>query len=167
MLWLEGTPMAMNEFSVSPDHPLHLKSLLALDFGEKFIGVATYCVNRDPYPTPYGRIQNHNDQQVCAELKKILDDELIDIIIIGVPRLLDGKQTKMTLKAQAFIANIVKQFTLPVFEQDETLSTFEAESRMKNSPQYNFQVDLKKIDAVAASVILEDFIRRKRNDSGL
>ncbi len=157
----------MNEFSVAPEHPLNLKTLLAMDFGEKFIGVATFCVNRDPYPTPYGRIQNINEQHVYIELKKIINDESIDIMIIGVPHLLDGKQTKMTLKAQAFINNIVKQFTLPVYEQDETLSTFEAESRMKNSPQYNFQVDLKKIDAVAASVILEDFIRRKRKDSGL
>jgi RNase H-fold protein (predicted Holliday junction resolvase) len=33
---------------------------------------------------------------------------------------------------------------------------------MKNSPQYNFQVDLSQIDAVSACVILEDFIRRKK-----
>jgi putative Holliday junction resolvase len=38
---------------------------------------------------------------------------------------------------------------------------------MKNSPRYNFKVDLKQIDAVAASVILEDFIRRKKRQSGL
>jgi putative Holliday junction resolvase len=50
-----------------------------------------------------------------------------------------------------------------VEEQDETLSTFEAESRMKSSPQYNFQVNLTQIDALAACVILEDFIRRKKD----
>ena len=144
-----------------------MKTILAMDFGEKFIGVATTCVNRDPFPTPYGRIANKGPEQVIKELKIIIDNECIDLIVIGVPHLIDGKSTKMTSKAQEFVSFIRNQITLPVFEQDETLSTFEAESRMKNSPRYNFKVDLHQIDAVAASVILEDFIRRKKPESHL
>jgi putative holliday junction resolvase len=157
----------MSEFNLSETHPLHLKNILAMDFGEKFIGVATFCVNRDPFPTPYGRIQNRSPEFVIKELKKIIDDEFTDIIVIGLPHLTDGKKTSTTTKAQNFVNFIKEHFTLPIEEQDETLSTFEAESRMKNSPRYNFQVDLKQIDAVAASVILEDFIRRTKHYSGL
>lgn len=138
-----------------------------MDFGEKFIGVATYCVNRDPFPTPYGRIANISKEAVIKELKKIIDDEFIDIIVIGLPHLTDGQKTSTTAKAQAFVDFIREHFSLPIEEQDETLSTFEAENRMKNSPRYNFQVDLRQIDAVAASVILEDFIRRKKRQAGL
>ncbi|MGE3609841.1 MAG: Holliday junction resolvase RuvX [Bacteriovoracaceae bacterium] len=157
----------MNEFHLPTHHPLNLKNILAMDFGEKFIGVATYGVNRDPYPTPYGRIQNKSEAYVLSELKKILDDECIDIIVIGLPHLTDGKKTAMTEKAQAFVNFIREKFSLVIEEQDETLSTYEAESRMKSSPQYNFQVDYSQIDAVAASVILEDFIRRKKNNFSL
>lgn len=157
----------MSEFTLPQDHPLHMKNILAMDFGEKFIGVATYCVNRDPFPTPYGRIANTSPENVIKELKMILDDEVTDIIVIGLPHLIDGKKTSTTEKAQKFVNFIREHFTLPIEEQDETLSTFEAESRMKNSPRYNFQVDLKQIDAVAASVILEDFIRRKKQSPGL
>lgn len=138
-----------------------------MDFGEKFIGVATYCVNRDPYPTPYGRIQNTSPEAVIKELKRIIEDEFIELIVIGLPHLTDGQKTSTTQKAQNFINFIKDHFTLPIEAQDETLSTFEAESRMKNSPRYNFQVDLKQIDAVAASVILEDFIRRMKHPIGL
>ena len=152
----------MNEFHLPSDHELHMKNILAMDFGEKFIGVATYCVNRDPFPVPFGRIQNLGLEGVVKGLQKIIDDESIDLVVIGVPRLTDGKETKMTAKAVTFVNYIRNQITLPVEEQDETLSTYEAESRMKNSARYNFQVDLKQIDAVAASVILEDFIRRKK-----
>lgn len=152
----------MNEFHLPPDHQLNNKTILAMDFGEKFIGVATYCVNRDPFPVPFGRIQNLGMPHVVKELKKLIDDESIDIVVIGVPKLTDGKTTTMTAKAITFVSEIRNQITLPVEEQDETLSTYEAESRMKNSARYNFQVDLKQVDAVAASVILEDFIRRKR-----
>lgn len=157
----------MNEFHLPDGHPLNLKTILAMDFGEKFIGVATFCVNRDPYPTPYGRIANKSPDQVIKELKAIIDNEMIEHIVIGVPHLIDGKSTKMTSKAQEFVSFIRNQITLDVFEQDETLSTFEAESRMKNSPRYNFQIDLHQIDAVAASVILEDFIRRTKGQSHL
>lgn len=157
----------MNEFALSQDHELHLKNVLALDYGEKFIGLATYCVNRDPFPSPYGRIANTSLESTLKEMRKTIDDECIDLIVIGVPRLTDGKATKMTETALKFIERIREHFTLRVEEQDETLSTFEAESRMKNSPRYNFKVDLKQIDAVAASVILEDFIRRAKRESGL
>lgn len=153
----------MNEFLLPDDHELHLKTLLAMDFGEKFIGVATFCVNRDPFPTPYGRIANKNEAFVIHELKKIISDECVDLIIIGLPHLTDGKKTTMTSKAELFVKFIREHFTLPIEEQDETLSTFEAESRMKNSPRYNFQIDYQQVDAVAACVILEDFIRRTKH----
>lgn len=155
------------EFSLPSNHELHLKNILALDFGEKFIGVANFCVNRDPFPTPYGRIANVSDQKVLNDLTQIINDELTDIIVVGIPYLLDGTQTSTTNKVKNFVHFLRNNFTLPIEEQDETLSTFEAESRMKNSPRYNFKTDLKQIDAVAASVILEDFIRRKKQTSGL
>lgn len=157
----------MNEFRLAETHPLHLKTLLAMDFGEKFIGVSTYCVNRDPYPTPFGRIANKGEAQVLKELNQIISDECVDELIIGLPHLVDGKKTSSTARAQAFVEFIRKNIPLPVHEQDETLSTYEAQERMKNSPRYNFQVDLSQIDAVAASVILEDFIRRTKGQSRL
>jgi putative Holliday junction resolvase len=138
-----------------------------MDFGQKFIGVATYCVNRDPYPTPYGRIANKGNEMVLKELRTILDNECVELVVIGLPYLTDGKRTASTERAQAFVDMIREQISQPVEDQDETLSTFEAESRMKNSPQYNFQVDLSQIDAVSACVILEDFIRRKKANPAL
>ena len=152
----------MNEFHLPTNHALNLKTILGIDFGQKFIGIATYCVNRDPYPTPYGRIANKGMEGVLKELKVILENECIDLVVIGLPYLTDGKKTTSTERAQLFVDQIREQISRPVEEQDETLSTFEAESRMKNSPQYNFQVDLSQIDAVSACVILEDFIRRKK-----
>jgi len=152
----------MHEFHMSSDHALNLKTILALDFGTKFIGVATYCVNRDPYPTPYGKIANTSPEAVLKDLQKIIQDESVQLLVIGLPHLVDGKKTSSTERAQNFVNGLREQINLPIEEQDETLSTFEAESRMKSSPQYNFQVDLSQIDAVAACVILEDFIRRKK-----
>jgi len=135
--------------------------LLAIDWGEKFIGVATYHVGRDPMILAWGRLKGGAFADVWTQLKKVLDDESIDAVIVGVPFLTDGKAGSMTHKAREFLNELVKVCPLRVFEQDETLSTFEAEERMKKSPRYNFQVNLSEIDAVAATVILEDFLRSK------
>ncbi len=133
--------------------------LLALDWGEKFIGVATYHVGVDPMILAWGRLKGGSFQDVWTQLQKVLDDESIDVVIVGVPFLTDGRAGSMTHKAREFLNELVKVCPLRVFEQDETLSTFEAEERMKRSPRYNFQVNLSEIDAVAATVILEDFLR--------
>ena len=138
---------------------------MSLDYGDKFIGVATYCVNRDPYPTPYGRIANKGEEFIMKEIKRLIDNECVDLIVVGVPYLLDGKATPQTQKVVDFTQRLTASISLPIQTQDETLSTYEAESRMKNSPQYNFQVDYSQIDAVAASVILEDFIRTTASNS--
>ncbi len=155
----------MSEFRLPETHPLNLKVVMSLDYGGKFIGVATYCINRDPYPTPYGRIANKGEEFVLKEIKKLIDDECVDLLVVGVPYLLDGQATPQTQKVVEFTQRLGAAISLPIHTQDETLSTFEAESRMKNSPQYNFQVDYSHIDAVAASVILEDFIRTTQKKS--
>lgn len=156
---------AMNEFHLSNEHELNLKTILSIDYGGKFIGTATYCVNRDPYPTPYGRIANKGEDFVIQELKRLIDNESIDLIVVGIPYLLDGKSTPQTKKVTDFIERLTQLIPMSIHTQDETLSTYEAESRMKASPQYNFQVDQSQIDAVAASVILEDFIRTLKKNS--
>jgi putative Holliday junction resolvase len=53
---------------------------------------------------------------------------------------------------------------MEVYEQDETLSTQDAKNRMLNSPKYNFKIDLQKIDALSAAIILEDFMQNSKID---
>lgn len=136
------------------------KTILAVDFGKKFTGLSIFCPGKDPYPLAFGRIAYENNEQLILELKKIINDEFIDVLVIGIPYFLDGKESKMTLEVKNFYDLCVSQFSqVMVLQQDETLSSTEAKERMENSPQYNFKVDLSKIDAVSACIILEDFLR--------
>lgn len=135
------------------------KNILSVDYGTKVTGLAFFCPGKDPYPYPFSKIVYQSDEKLINDLKKVIRDESIDIIVIGIPRLLDEQETTMTKKVMNFGENLKKSLNEPVYFQDETLSTFEAKDRMKNSPKYNFQVDPKQIDALSASIILEDFIR--------
>jgi len=83
--------------------------------------------------------------------------------VLGVPRLLDGKETTMTRRILAFGEKLAAALKpVPLYRQDESLSSFEAEERMKSSARYNFKVDPRQIDSLAAAIILEDFIKQQK-----
>lgn len=152
----------MSDFSLPTHHSLAQKKILCLDYGSKVVGVAVYHVGRDPYPLIFGSIVHKTLEQLNRDILKIMDDECVDTLVVGVPYFTDGKASSQTQRTLDFIQQLKLQITIPVFEQDETLSTFEAQERMKQSARYNFQVDESRIDEVSASIILEDFISRCR-----
>lgn len=154
--------------SMKTVHPNNLekfagKHLLSIDYGTKVIGLASYNTGRDPYPLCFGRIIYKDDEQAIDEIMVHIEENAFDILILGLPLYTDGTESEMTKRVRGFGELLAKRSSLRVFLQDETLSSFEAEDRMKNSPAYNFKVDLKKIDEVAASIILEDFLATAQN----
>ena len=151
----------MNDFAHYPKFKkFHGKKILAIDFGTKVIGTAMFCPGKDPFPYVAEKIIYKSDADSIKKIGSIVADEDIQIIVLGVPYFLDGKESTTTVLVKKF-GELLKS-TLPdleFFEQDETLSTKAAEEKMKNSPVYNFKVDPTKIDCVSATIILEDFIR--------
>jgi putative Holliday junction resolvase len=136
------------------------KNILAVDYGIKVTGTATFCPGRDPFPLLFTSIVYKSDQQVITELSQIVVDEGIDVLVLGLPLFTDGKESEMTQRVRKFGEELQAAISsIEFYLQDETLTSYEAEDRMKNSPEFNFKVDMKKIDMVAASIILEDFIK--------
>ncbi|MFZ4712366.1 MAG: Holliday junction resolvase RuvX [Bacteriovoracaceae bacterium] len=135
------------------------QTILALDYGTKFTGLSLYTPGRDPYPMPHSKIKFESNVQLMREMKKVVDEEMVTMFVLGIPRFTDGKESTWTKTVLAFAPLLKQTLSLPVYLQDETLSTFEAEERMKASPRYNFKVDYNQIDALSAAIILEDFLR--------
>lgn len=137
---------------------------LAIDYGEKFIGLASFRRGSDPFPLMEERIQNTKETQSLDMIYEFIRDEFITDLIWGLPHLLDGQRTsnterihKVGKKMEALIKKHDHSCRVHFF--DETLSTFQAKEIMKNSPEFNFKVDLRKVDSLAAKVILEDFLK--------
>jgi putative Holliday junction resolvase len=135
------------------------KKILAIDFGTKIAGLARFCEGRDISPYPYGSLKYVNDDKLISEILNVVKESSTDIAVLGIPKLLDGKETSMSKKIRDFGKKLEEKLgSIPLFFQDESLSTFEAEERMRESPRYNFKVDKKQLDALSASIILEDFL---------
>ncbi|OUR98574.1 hypothetical protein A9Q84_03945 [Halobacteriovorax marinus] len=136
-------------------------NILSVDYGLKVTGLAQFCPGREPFPQALGRVIYQSDEQLIEELKIYIEDEFFEVIVLGIPFYLDGNESKMTKTVRAFHDKL--KLALPdqaLYLQDETLSSSAAQDRMMNSPQYNFKVDPKRIDEVAATIILEDFMTK-------
>jgi len=152
----------MLDFSLYPRFESNkLKTIMAIDFGLKVTGTAFFCPGRDPFPYIGQKIIYKSHQETIESLRQLIEDEGVDVLVLGVPYFIDGKESETTKLIKAFGELLKSSFkNLEYFEQDETLTTKAASDRMKNSPQYNFKIDVTKIDCVAATIILEDFIRQ-------
>jgi len=147
--------------AVIPD--LKGQKVLAIDFGTKATGLALVAPG-DPYPRPYDTVAYRSDDQLIKAIQQVVSDEVVTIVVLGMPRFLDGKPSSMTVRVEKFSAKLEEAIApLPLFEQDEALSSAEAKERMRESARYNFKVDPRKIDELAASIILEDFMAENKS----
>ncbi len=132
--------------------------LLGLDVGDKRIGVAV----SDPLgilATPLTIIYHTNWRQDIERVLAIAHQENVVGIVVGVPYYLDGTPSPQTHKVLRFIKRLRDRTPLPVFEWDETLSTEEAEARLRAAGRRRRQ---EAVDAHAAAVILQEFLEAHR-----
>lgn len=134
------------------------KRIVALDIGTKRIGVAT-CDALWMSANPLKTINRTNDKLALDEIKKICQEYQTDTILIGIPYNMDGTlgfQAKNCLK---FIEPLRNDYV--ILEQDERLSSSEAENILKNQGK-KYTKNKALVDSMAASVILNEYLQNNR-----
>lgn len=134
-----------------------MKKLLALDVGEKRIGVAiSTSVGR--IPRPYGTLSNINQQQTIKKIKEICQKEGVAKVIIGLPLNLRGGLGKQADKIKDFAERLSREIDVPIFLEDERFTTKEAEKILKAEGKKKIK---EKIDAISALLILRQYLDRE------
>jgi putative Holliday junction resolvase len=96
---------------------------LGMDYGESNIGVA---LGNNGLVTPLKIISNKNQDTALYEIGKIVVDNKVGKIVLGLPLSPDGKETKQSLKIRKF-AKILKTATKrPVVFQNERDTSLDA-----------------------------------------
>ena len=124
---------------------------IAIDLGLKRIGLA-YSAHKD-IVTPLPAVIRKNRNQAAAEVKKVLLEWEVDVVVVGVP--LGGSSEAEMHRRIAHFMNLVA-FRGDIFYQDEAGSSLEAENRMKGEIKY---IRDGRIDSISAMIILERFLR--------
>lgn len=143
---------------------------LAIDFGERRIGLAV----SDPSGTlarPLRVVAGDRDLEkaargVLAALAEFEQaDDPVDIIVVGLPKRLDGSPNAQTPRAEALAAILGRLGSRPVVLQDERLTSHDADQRLALSER-DWRVRKARVDAAAAAVILQEFLDARRAPSG-
>ncbi len=129
-------------------------SLLALDVGERRIGLALASVEAR-LAHPYGVI-DRSVTNLWLELERVVTEERVKEVVIGLPRGLEGQETAQTGVVRTFADDFKQRFALPVSFQDEALSSKRAEAELDKRGVRYTKGD---VDALAATYILEDFLK--------
>ena len=130
---------------------LRTKSYIALDVGEKRIGVAV-ASGSVRIAVAYTTLDVDGNE--ITELTKIIASENVDTIVVGYPRNQSGEATAQTAYAEAFADRLVGMAPTIDF-QDESLTSVMAEQQLKADGKPYVKGD---IDARAAAILLQDYL---------
>jgi len=99
-----------------------VKNIIGIDYGERFIGLA---IKKKSLNTPYPlKILDSKKADILDEIKKVLDDNEIEEIVIGYPIGLNNHETRMTKVVDKFITNDLSKISeLPVIKVDERMTS--------------------------------------------
>ena len=130
--------------------------ILALDHGTKRIGVAVSDETKTiAQPLEYILAEPFAD--FLERLKKILAEKEIDLIILGMPRNMDGSYGPAAQKVEVFASALKMAITIPIKLLDERLT-----SKMANRIliQGNVRRDKRKekVDKMAAEILLQSYL---------
>lgn len=129
--------------------------IVALDVGSKRIGVAlASTVARLPHP----HATLHNDQELWVNLQQLCHQEQVGVIVIGLPRGLDGQETAQTAYSREFADELSHHLgqSVMVVLQDEAVTSAQAIAELAAAKKNYVRGD---VDALAATYILEDYLR--------
>lgn len=127
--------------------------LLAVDYGSKKLGFAISDDN-NIMALPQG-IEFCKDHlsQINLVLKKITSQNIAGIVV-GLPLNMDGSESEQSILCTKFATKIAKESNLPVYLQDERLTSKAANQSLKMLGMKRRERDAQD-DRVAASMILE------------
>ncbi|MGD0284429.1 MAG: Holliday junction resolvase RuvX [Candidatus Saccharimonadales bacterium] len=130
------------------------KTYLALDIGTQRIGVAIgQSSNR--LPRPLTVLQNTDT--IIEQINQLIQLHKASGLVIGVPRGLDGQTTNQTRYTEDFIKSLTGRIVIPVYKQDEAVTSKQAEAELVARGKPYSKAD---IDALAATYILDDFLQQ-------
>ena len=135
---------------------------LGLDLGSKTLGIAISDLT-GVIATSY-KIIRHNEEynKLVDEILKIVTEEKISAIVLGLPKNMDNTIGYKGELSISFKKKLEKKIQIPIYLQDERLTTKEAESILiKNDTSRKKRK--KVIDSLAATIILQSFLDKKGN----
>jgi len=130
--------------------------IVALDLGEKRVGIAV----SDALAISITRLKalpRTNWKQLLRDVDDLVRRFDAQTVVIGLPLRLNGSNGDAALEVRATALKFARSLSVPIYLQDERLSSVEAEQNLREEGHSGDQIAAL-VDSEAAAVILNDFI---------
>ena len=156
-------PNMMSKLSLTQSHlpilernyPDIAGTVMAFDFGEKRIGVATgETMLKAAHALT--TISAEANEARFTEIAKLIVEWRPSLLVVGLPTHMNGGAHALTNLSKKFAQRLEGRFNIPVMMVDERLSSAEAANQLTNSGM-SAKAQKSVLDAVAAQIILQSY----------
>lgn len=130
--------------------------ILALDHGTKRVGVAI-SDELKLIAQPLEFIPAEPFDAFLSRLKQLIKDKHIELILVGMPRNMDGSYGPAAQRTEAFVTALRNELTVPIKTLDERLTTVQAERTLIQACVKRAKRKLA-ADKMAAAVMLQSYL---------
>jgi putative Holliday junction resolvase len=130
--------------------------VLAIDHGTKRMGIAI-SDELKMIAQPLEYIPAEPFAKFLDRLKEILREKEVELIIVGMPRNMDGSYGPAALKVQEFVAALKSAVTVPIQTLDERLTSVQANRFLLEGNVRRAQRK-EKVDKTAAALLLQGYL---------
>jgi putative Holliday junction resolvase len=133
--------------------------IIALDLGTKKVGVAV-CDEMHLTVRPLQVVPRRSWKELLKTIVSFIEQYDAIALVLGLPYNFDGSESEMSAEARRIARNFSLSLSIPVFLQDERLSSKSAQQNLYDEGFNEIEI-IKQIDKVAAAIILSDFLALK------
>lgn len=130
--------------------------ILAIDHGTKRMGIAI-SDELGIIAQPLEFIPAEPFAEFLDRLREIIREKQVELIVVGMPRNMDGSYGPAALKVQEFVAVLKSSITIPIKTLDERLTSAQANRALILG---NVRRDQRKekVDKMAAAILLQGYL---------
>jgi putative Holliday junction resolvase len=133
---------------------------LCIDLGDKRTGLAV-CDDNETIASPIGVIESRGD--LYDKIAEAIKQYQAQALVFGLPLNMDGSEGDRAAIVRKFASQLSEKIKLPIFFQDERLSSYLAQGRLSQTG-LTHKKKKNKIDAIAAAEILTEFLAARKED---
>jgi len=130
--------------------------ILAIDHGTRRIGIAV-SDELKMIAQPLEYIPAEPFAEFLARLGDLLREKEVELILVGLPRNMDGSYGPAAQKVQEFVTTLKTHVTVPIKMWDERLTSAQA-NRILIQGNVRRDKRKEKVDKMAAAILLQSYL---------
>ena len=131
---------------------------VCIDLGDKRTGLAI-CDSQEIIASPLEVIEGGGD--LVTKILETIKQYQAEGIVFGLPLNMDDSESDRSAKVRKFADELAKKTALPIFFQDERLSSFSAQQKLGRTG-LTHKKKKNRLDAIAAAEILKEFLSSRK-----